>query len=55
VKGQKTERIPRLRADKDHTILMTAYQVAAFQTFFSGRISTFGDSRVSVAFSRAAI
>jgi hypothetical protein len=40
----KTTHLPRLRAGEDSDDTQTAYRVAAFQTFLSGRISTFGDT-----------
>ena len=33
-----------MRAGEESDDTQTAYRVAAFQTFFSGRISTFGDT-----------
>jgi len=43
---KKTTNTPRLRAGEESDDTQTAYRVAAFQTFFSGRISTFGDNRI---------
>jgi hypothetical protein len=42
--NRKLKCISRLRARKDSDDTQPAYRVAAFQTFLSGRISTFGDS-----------
>jgi hypothetical protein len=38
VKGLKTKNVPRLRAGEESDDTQTAYRVAAFQTFLSGRI-----------------
>ena len=43
--GKQTDKsILRLRASEDSDDTQPAYRVAAFQTFRSGRISTFGDN-----------
>ena len=42
--NRKDKRISRLRASQDSDDTHSAYRVAAFQTFLSGRISTFGDT-----------
>jgi hypothetical protein len=39
-----TKKTTRLRAGTESDDTQTAYRVAAFQTFLSGRISTFGDT-----------
>ena len=45
IKGTEDQERPRLRAGEESDDTQTAYRVAAFQTFFSGRISTFGDNK----------
>ena len=42
--NRKDKRMSRLRAGQDSDDTHSAYRVAAFQTFLSGRISTFGDT-----------
>jgi hypothetical protein len=44
IKGTEDQEHPRLRAGEESDDTQTAYRVAAFQTFLSGRISTFGDN-----------
>src|SRR5512145_1247880 len=44
LKRLKDKRISRLRASKESDDTHATYRVAAFQTFLSGRISTFGDT-----------
>jgi hypothetical protein len=46
---QKDKHISRLRASRDSDDTQSAYRVAAFHTFLSGRISTFGDKMVTLA------
>ena len=42
--GKSKKSDPRLRAGKESDNTHGTYRVAAFQTFLSGRISTFGDN-----------
>ena len=46
------EKTVRLRARRESDDTRAAYHVAAFQTFLSGRISTFGDSPAESGHSR---
>jgi hypothetical protein len=46
---QKDKRISRLRASQDSDDTQSAYRVAAFQTFLSGRISAFGDTETATS------
>jgi hypothetical protein len=43
-KDARTKHISRLRASNESDDTQATYRVAAFQTFLSGRISTFGDT-----------
>ena len=47
------KKTPRLRAGEESDDTQTAYRVAAFQTFLSGRISTFGDTLAKLATHRS--